>query len=477
MSSAADTRTSIGNSGGNESVRSSGRGRAGRPPGSPRPGCRTPSRRSGRDAGCRRCDRCGRSGRARTRPTRRAWRAAAPATETAGRSGTPRRTRRSRRRTCRARRRASTAGGPVRWCGGCASPGSGGYRASSRTRRARRSSRTLSKSSSTSSSTSIVSRAWRSNAGTHWIVTLVTMPSAPTPTRATRSRSGRVVASSHVTTLPLPSTSSIPTIVVARLPRPAPVPWVAVLIAPAIDWELMSPRFGIASPTAASSSQRSRRRIPAWTVTRPAAASTCSTAFIASSESSTPFVIAAAVNECPAPMALTRRPDRLASATIDATSSVLAGFRTSTGTQVWFLAQLRTVAFAGIILEITSATVVPTAVASADATAVVGWSTVVRRTVYWSTHHPPSGLLDRGVADPRVQPVGVGGAEELQRDAAHGRVLDDQSDHRRAEATAAVFVEHVDVGTARRTSPGRSPCARTRPVAPRPTAPSAPASR
>ena len=34
---------------------------------------------------------------------------------------------------------------------------------------------------------------------------------------------------------------------------------------------------------------------------------------------------------------------------------------TATGTQVWFRAQLRTVAFAGIIFEITPATVVPTA--------------------------------------------------------------------------------------------------------------------
>ena len=41
----------------------------------------------------------------------------------------------------------------------------------------------------------------------------------------------------------------MPTTVVARLPNARPVPWVAVLIAPATDCTLMSPRFGIANPT------------------------------------------------------------------------------------------------------------------------------------------------------------------------------------------------------------------------------------
>ena len=57
-------------------------------------------------------------------------------------------------------------------------------------------------------------------------------------------------------------------------------------------------------------------------------------------------------------MALTRWPDRHASATIAATSSVLDGVRTAVGTQVWFFAQLRTVLFAAIVasgFEITSA--------------------------------------------------------------------------------------------------------------------------
>ena len=80
----------------------------------------------------------------------------------------------------------------------------------------------------------MVSRACSRNAGTHCNVTSVTMPSAPRPTRATRSSSGSV-RSSRRTTSPVPVTSSMPTTVVARLPRPSPVPWVAVAMAPAID--------------------------------------------------------------------------------------------------------------------------------------------------------------------------------------------------------------------------------------------------
>ena len=109
------------------------------------------------------------------------------------------------------------------------------------------------------------------------------------------------------TTSPLPVTSSIPTIVVARLPRPAPVPWVAVLIAPAIDWRVDVAEVGHRQADRGELVAEVAQADPApATVTRPVAASTCSTAFIASSDSSTPSVIAAAVNECPAPMALTR---------------------------------------------------------------------------------------------------------------------------------------------------------------------------
>ena len=161
-------------------------------------------------------------------------------------------------------------------------------------------------SASTSSSGSIVSRACRLNAGTHWSVTAVTTPSAPMPTRATRSRSGSSCSSQH-TTSPVPSTSSMPTTVVARLPHARPVPWVAVLIAPATDCTLMSPRFGIANPTASSSSASARSVIPASTVTRPTFARRRDAPMrIRSSDSSTPDVIAAGVNEWPAPITLTR---------------------------------------------------------------------------------------------------------------------------------------------------------------------------
>ena len=43
---------------------------------------------------------------------------------------------------------------------------------------------------------------------------------------------------------------------------PSPVPWVAVAMAPAIDWRSMSPRLGMARPAAASSSFSARRRMP-----------------------------------------------------------------------------------------------------------------------------------------------------------------------------------------------------------------------
>ena len=66
----------------------------------------------------------------------------------------------------------------------------------------------------------------------------------PAPRAAVRDR----CASSARTTEPSPVTSSSPTIVVARLPSAAPVPCVAVDVAPAIDCWSMSPRFGIARP-------------------------------------------------------------------------------------------------------------------------------------------------------------------------------------------------------------------------------------
>ena len=72
-------------------------------------------------------------------------------------------------------------------------------------------------------------------------------PSAPSPTRAAGSSSGSESAeiSSRV---PSGSTSSIASISEERLRKRAPVPWVAVEIAPATVCLSMSPRFSSASP-------------------------------------------------------------------------------------------------------------------------------------------------------------------------------------------------------------------------------------
>jgi hypothetical protein len=62
-----------------------------------------------------------------------------------------------------------------------------------------------------------------------------------------------------------------------------------------------------------------------------------------SSVSWTPDVSAAAVNECPAPIALTRVPASAARRTIAATSSVDRGAARSPATHRWLPAQLETV--------------------------------------------------------------------------------------------------------------------------------------
>ena len=121
------------------------------------------------------------------------------------------------------------------------------------------------------------------------------------------------------------------------------MPCVAVAIAPAIDWRSMSPRFGNARPAAASSSLRRCSRIPASTRTRPVSRSTSSTRDIRSSDSCVPDVSAAAVNECPAPIAFTVPPASAARRTIDATSCVAAGCARSVASQRWFPAQFDTV--------------------------------------------------------------------------------------------------------------------------------------
>ena len=122
------------------------------------------------------------------------------------------------------------------------------------------------------------------------------------------------------------------------------MPWVAVAMAPAIDWRSMSPRLGIASPTAASASFR-RVQADAGLDARPGrpARSTSSTRAIRSSDTWTPSVDAAAVNECPAPIALTRLPASAPGARSSATSSVDRGSTRSAAIQRWLPAQLDTV--------------------------------------------------------------------------------------------------------------------------------------
>ena len=61
------------------------------------------------------------------------------------------------------------------------------------------------------------------------------MPSAPTPTRAAARTSG--FSSGVATTMePSPAIRRSPTIRLEMFPKCHPVPWVAVAVAPAIDW-------------------------------------------------------------------------------------------------------------------------------------------------------------------------------------------------------------------------------------------------
>ena len=117
------------------------------------------------------------------------------------------------------------------------------------------------------------------------------------------------------------------------LRRPAPVPWVAVEIAPAIVWRSMSPRFSIASPSPASARLRSASTVPAPTLTRPEAGSASITPARASIRIIEPSVIAASVNECPEPGMLTFRPADAAAATASASSPVSRGLTISAGRQ------------------------------------------------------------------------------------------------------------------------------------------------
>lgn len=134
-------------------------------------------------------------------------------------------------------------------------------------------------------------------------------------------------------------TSSSPATWVASPPKPAPVPWVPVAMAPATVWASMSPRFSMARPCWASSADSSRSRVPARTVTsRPAIESR---PVSRSGRSSTPSVSAAPVNECPDPAIRTRSPSRTAARTASATSPASAGDTVRAGRATWSPAQLR----------------------------------------------------------------------------------------------------------------------------------------
>ena len=61
------------------------------------------------------------------------------------------------------------------------------------------------------------------------------MPSAPKPTRAASSTSGFCGAVPSMIE-PSPAMRRIPTMRLEMLPKCQPVPWVAVAVAPAIDW-------------------------------------------------------------------------------------------------------------------------------------------------------------------------------------------------------------------------------------------------
>ena len=131
----------------------------------------------------------------------------------------------------------------------------------------------------------------RRNEGTQRSVTAATTPSAPSPTRAARSRSPSVSSIS----LPSPRTSSSRSTCADRFGSRAPVPCVPVASAPATDWTSISPRLGSARPRKCSSRLSRCSDMPASTRTSGPSAS--STRAIRSSESSVPEVSTAAVNE------------------------------------------------------------------------------------------------------------------------------------------------------------------------------------
>ena len=160
------------------------------------------------------------------------------------------------------------------------------------------------------------SRRWIVKRGTQRIVSSEITPSAPSETRpASRSSPSRSTASPSAVTNRMASTCA------DRLRKRAPVPWVAVAMAPASACLSMSPWFSSARPRSASSRAQSAILMPAWTLTRPVPVSASRTRFIRDRSTITPSVQAMSVNECPVPTPFTR----WALATRSASSSSLPG--------------------------------------------------------------------------------------------------------------------------------------------------------
>ncbi len=126
--------------------------------------------------------------------------------------------------------------------------------------------------SMTSSSGMGRSSAASRNAGTQRSVTVAIRPSAPMLILAAANRSG-LSAAETVTSDPSAVTSSRASTWVAIPPRPAPVPCVPVEMAPEIVCASMSPRFGMARPSASRPALSWRRVVPDRTVTSPVCAS------------------------------------------------------------------------------------------------------------------------------------------------------------------------------------------------------------
>ena len=194
------------------------------------------------------------------------------------------------------------------------------------------SSASSSKRSSVSCSGAGASTPRSMNAGTQWRVTSAITPSAPSPTRAARKTSGSR-SGEQDSVEPSASTSVSSLTWQERLRSRAPVPCVAVEMAPAMVCASMSPRFSRARPCASSRRLNSRIVIPACTRTKPESRSTSRTRVRRSSISISPSVQAMSLKECPAPATRTLQPSRAACSSAPDSSSIDAGRRTAAGAQ------------------------------------------------------------------------------------------------------------------------------------------------